>query len=39
MAAAMRLAVEGGRLARLAGRIPERDFAEPSSPPLGRGGS
>jgi thiazole synthase len=39
MAAAMRLAVEGGRLARLAGRIPERDFAEPSSPQLGLVGS
>ena len=35
MAAAMRGAVEAGRLARLAGRIPERDFAEPSSPQLG----
>jgi thiazole synthase len=35
MAAAMRAAVEAGRLARLAGRIPERDFAEPSSPQLG----
>jgi thiazole synthase len=39
MAAAMRAAVEGGRLARLAGRIPERDFAEPSSPQLGLVGS
>ena len=39
MAAAMRLAVEGGRLARLAGRIPEREFAEPSSPQLGLVGS
>ena len=35
MAAAMRAAVEGGRLARLAGRIPRRLFAEPSSPQLG----
>jgi thiazole synthase len=35
MAAAMRAAVDGGRLARLAGRIPKRRFAEPSSPQLG----
>jgi thiazole synthase len=35
MAAAMKAAVEGGRLARLAGRIPKRTFAEPSSPQLG----
>ena len=35
MAAAMRAAVEGGRLARLAGRIPKRSMAEPSSPQLG----
>jgi thiazole synthase len=35
MAAAMRLAVEGGREARLAGRIPKRSQAEPSSPQLG----
>jgi thiazole synthase len=35
MAAAMRAAVEAGRLARLAGRIPRRNFAEPSSPQLG----
>jgi thiazole synthase len=35
MAAAMRAGVEGGRLARLAGRIPKRTFAEPSSPQLG----
>jgi thiazole synthase len=35
MAAAMRFAVEAGRLARLAGRIPKRSFAEPSSPQLG----
>ena len=39
MAAAMRAAVEAGRLARLAGRIPKRDFAEPSSPQLGLVGS
>jgi thiazole synthase len=32
MAAAMRLAVEGGRLARLAGRIPRRRHAQASSP-------
>jgi thiazole synthase len=35
MAAAMRHAIDAGRLARLAGRIPERNFAEPSSPQLG----
>jgi thiazole synthase len=35
MAAAMKRAVEGGRLARLAGRIPKRRFADPSSPQLG----
>ena len=35
MAAAMRAAVEGGRLARLAGRIPQRRDAEPSSPQFG----
>ena len=39
MARAMRHAVEGGRLARSAGRIPKRDFAEPSSPQLGLIGS
>jgi thiazole synthase len=39
MAAAMRAAVEGGHLARLAGRIPKRSFAEPSSPQLGLVGS
>ncbi|MBV9859523.1 MAG: thiazole synthase [Alphaproteobacteria bacterium] len=39
MAAAMRGAVEAGRLARLAGRIPKRRFAEPSSPQLGLVGS
>jgi len=36
MAAAMRLAVEAGRLARLAGRIPPRFHADPSSPAEGR---
>ena len=36
MAAAMRLAVEAGHLARLAGRIPLRFHAEPSSPFAGR---
>jgi thiazole synthase len=35
MAAAMRQAVAAGRAARLAGRIPKRDHAEPSSPQLG----
>ena len=35
MAAAMRAGVEAGRLARLAGRIPKKSFAEPSSPQLG----
>jgi thiazole synthase len=35
MAAAMRAAVEAGRLARLSGRIPRRDYAEPSSPQFG----
>ena len=35
MAAAMRAGVEGGRLARLSGRIPKRRYAEPSSPQLG----
>ena len=35
MAAAMRTAVEAGRGARLAGRIPKRTQAEPSSPQLG----
>jgi thiazole synthase len=35
MAAAMRAGVDGGRLARLAGRIPKRSMAEPSSPQLG----
>lgn len=35
MAAAMKAGVEGGRLARLAGRIPKRAHAEPSSPQFG----
>ena len=35
MAAAMRAAVEAGRLARLAGCITKRDYAEASSPTLG----
>jgi thiazole synthase len=35
MAMAMRLAVEAGRAARRAGRIPKRTLAEPSSPQLG----
>src|SRR5438552_16382028 len=39
MTAGMRAAVEGGRLARLAGRIPKQRFAEPSSPQLGLVGS
>lgn len=39
MADAMRLAVEGGRLSRLAGRIPKRLHAEASSPELGLIGS
>jgi thiazole synthase len=39
MATAMRAGVEAGRLARLAGRIPKRNFAEPSSPQLGLVGS
>ncbi|MFH9551280.1 thiazole synthase [Streptomyces sp. NPDC017435] len=36
MASAMRAGVEAGRLARLAGRIPPRYFAEASSPMEGR---
>lgn len=36
MATAMRLAVEAGRLARSAGRIPQRRWAVPSSPMEGR---
>ncbi|MGU3537125.1 thiazole synthase [Methylobacterium sp. A54F] len=39
MARAMRHAVEAGRLAHLAGRIPRRGRAEPSSPQLGLVGS
>ncbi|MDB5641136.1 MAG: thiazole biosynthesis family protein [Hyphomicrobiales bacterium] len=39
MANAMRLAVESGRLAHVAGRIPRRGRAEPSSPQLGLVGS
>ncbi len=39
MAAAMRDAVSAGRSARLAGRMPKRAFAEPSSPQLGLIGS
>lgn len=35
MAAAMRMGIEGGRLARLAGRMQKRDQAQPSSPTLG----
>ncbi len=35
MAAAMREGVAAGRKARLAGRIPKRSRAEPSSPQLG----
>jgi thiazole synthase len=35
MAAAMRLAVEAGRLAYLAGRMPRREVAVPSSPAVG----
>ena len=39
MAGAMRRAVEAGRAARRAGRIPKRAYAEPSSPQLGLIGS
>jgi thiazole synthase len=39
MAAAMRHAIEAGRHAHLAGRIPRRGRAEPSSPQLGLVGS
>jgi thiazole synthase len=35
MARAMRLAVEAGRLAWLAGRMPRREVAVPSSPTTG----
>ena len=36
MARAMKLAVESGRLAYLAGRMPKRRYADPSSPLAGR---
>lgn len=36
MAKAMRMAVESGRLAFLAGRMPKKNFASPSSPQLGK---
>jgi thiazole synthase len=39
MAAAMRLAVDAGRLAYLAGRMPRREVAVPSSPVTGMVGS
>jgi thiazole synthase len=39
MAGAFRLAVEAGRLARAAGRIPRRRYARASSPVAGRIGS
>ena len=35
MAAAMKLAVEAGRLAFLAGRMPKKNYADPSSPMTG----
>jgi thiazole synthase len=35
MAGAMRLAVDAGRLAFLAGRMPRREIAAPSSPTTG----
>jgi len=35
MAGAMKLSVEAGRMAFLAGRIPRREFASPSSPTRG----
>ena len=35
MAEAMRLAIESGRLAYLAGRIPKKKYADPSSPTTG----
>jgi thiazole synthase len=35
MGAAMRLAIESGRLAYLAGRMPSREIAVPSSPAAG----
>jgi len=39
MASAMKLSVEAGRMAFLAGRIPRREFAAPSSPTQGLIGS
>jgi thiazole synthase len=36
MATAMRLAVEAGRAAFLAGRMPKREVAVPSSPEMGK---
>ena len=39
MASAMKLAVEAGRMAFLAGRIPRKDYASPSSPVEGRIGA
>ena len=39
MARAMRLAVEAGRLAFLAGRIPKKTYASPSSPESGKVGN
>ena len=39
MATAMKLSVEAGRMAFLAGRIPRREFATPSSPTQGLVGS
>ena len=39
MASAMRLGVEAGRIAFLAGRIPRREYASPSSPVEGRIGA
>jgi thiazole synthase len=35
MAKAMRLAVESGRLSYLAGRMPRKSYADPSSPLAG----
>jgi thiazole synthase len=35
MARAMKLAIEGGRLAYLAGRMPRKLYADPSSPLAG----
>jgi thiazole synthase len=39
MASAMKLAVEAGRIAFLAGRIPRKEYASPSSPVEGRIGA